>query len=207
VVLFLVAVGVGLLFVLRRPALEVPVEEHTDSRIATKQQPAPRPARPALTPPAPKLAVEAEPPARADAGLPLPRTEVEMLRQRQWLLADNFELSRQQADENAFVRLGISEDKRAAIRLINQHTARKVQSALAAIRNNPDQKPQPGSAPAAAENAGVERREALQRILGEATTSAFQKIERAETRRLQLRFIKPWDADMEKLTFPPPTPR
>jgi hypothetical protein len=202
VVLFLVAVGVGLVFLLRRPALESSSDERTVRPIAARQQPAPRLARTAQPPPqAPRLSAEGEPAAQADAGLP--RTEVEKLLQRRWRLADNFELSRQQAAETLFVRLGISEDKRAAIRVLNQRTALKVQTALTALRNNPGQ---PLAGGATGENAGVERREALQRILGEATAAAYQKLERAEIRRLQVRFIAPWDAEMDKLTFPPPAP-
>jgi hypothetical protein len=204
VVLLLVAVGLGLFFILRRPALESPIEAGTERPIAARQQPAPRLVRPDLPPPqAPKLSAHGEP-APFDAGLPLPRTEVEKLQQRRWLLADNFELSRQQAAESLFVRLGIPEEKRAAIRLDNQRIARRVHSALTALRNNPGQ-PQAGAP--AGENLGVERRETLRRILGEATASEYQRLERNEIRRLQLRFIKPWDAEMDNLTFPPPTPR
>jgi hypothetical protein len=203
VVLLLLAVGVGLHLILRRSHPGAPVEERAASRIA-EPQPAPRLA-PAARPPEPRLAAGGQVPAPADAAAQLPRTEVEMLRQRQWLLATHFGPALQEADERAFARLGISEDKRAAIRLLNERLTRREQSVLAALRNDPAQKPRTGGKPAVTD-APLDRRAELEKILGLATAASFQSFERAEIRRLQRRYIAPWDAEMEKLTFPPPTP-
>jgi hypothetical protein len=205
VVLLLVVVGAGLRLLFRRSDQGSPVAQHTDIRNPERQA-APRPG-PGALPQAPTLAAENEPPAQADAGLPTPRTEVEMLRQRQRLLADNFELARQQAAELLFVRLGISEDKRAAIRLMNQRLARWMQSVRAERLGGgpPPVLRLDGMTPGTG-NPGIDREAALTQILGVATAASYRKLERTAIRNIQSRFIAKWDTEMEKIKFPPPPP-
>jgi hypothetical protein len=142
--------------------------------------------------------------AQADAATHAPRTEVEMLRQRQMMLATHFPQALREADERAFEKLGVTEDKRAAIRLLNERVTRVLENDLARRRDPSLPKQPPG---AAATTGDVpDRRDALEGILGLADARAFRSFETAEIRRIQVRFIRPFDADMDKAMLAAPGP-